>query len=163
MDVATLTAPEFEVNPNTPMNFQYDDGGRAAAGYEGRTGDCVTRAVAIAMELPYQRVYDRIAEIHKHHQGGEKTARKGLSGPLIRKLLEKNGWIWTPTMHIGSGCKVHLRAGELPRGRIIASLSKHLAAVIDGVLHDTYDCSRNGNRCVYGYWEKGEVEPGVRQ
>jgi len=24
--------------------------------------------------------------------------------------------------------------------------------VIDGVLHDTHDCSRDGTRCVYGYW-----------
>jgi len=27
-------------------------------------------------------------------------------------------------------------------------------AVIDGVINDTYDCSREGTRCVYGYWEK---------
>jgi hypothetical protein len=24
--------------------------------------------------------------------------------------------------------------------------------VIDGVLHDTHDCTRGGTRCVYGYW-----------
>ncbi len=24
--------------------------------------------------------------------------------------------------------------------------------MIDGVVHDTYDCTRNGTRCVYGYW-----------
>jgi hypothetical protein len=24
--------------------------------------------------------------------------------------------------------------------------------VIDGVIHDTHDCSRNGTRCVYGYY-----------
>lgn len=32
--------------------------------------------------------------------------------------------------------------------------SKHLAAVVDGVLHDTYDCTREGTRCVYGYYVK---------
>jgi hypothetical protein len=26
--------------------------------------------------------------------------------------------------------------------------------VIDGVIHDTHDCSRGGTRCVYGYWRK---------
>jgi len=55
-------------------------------------------------------------------------------------------------MSIGSGCKVHLDGNELPEGRLVASLSKHVAAVIDGVINDTYDCSREGTRCVYGYY-----------
>ena len=58
-------------------------------------------------------------------------------------------------MQIGSGCKVHLKAEELPKGRIIARVSKHYTTVIDGVLNDTYDCSRGETRCVYGYWKKG--------
>jgi hypothetical protein len=33
--------------------FRYDDGGRKAAGFKGRAGDCVTRAIAIAAQLPY--------------------------------------------------------------------------------------------------------------
>ena len=28
-------------------------------------------------------------------------------------------------MPIGSGCKVHLRAEELPKGRLVVALSKH--------------------------------------
>jgi hypothetical protein len=27
-----------------------------------------------------------------------------------------------------------------------------LCAVIDGVIHDTFNPSRGGSRCVYGYW-----------
>ncbi len=57
-------------------------------------------------------------------------------------------------MAIGSGCTVHLRIGELPAGRLVVSLSKHMTAVIDGVIHDTYDPSRGGTRCVYGYWRE---------
>ena len=60
-------------------------------------------------------------------------------------------------MQIGAGCKVHLRADELPRGQLLVSLSRHSAAVIDGVLHDTHDCSRDGMRCVYGYWQAPSV------
>jgi hypothetical protein len=42
----------------------------------------------------------------------------------------------------------------------INALSKHYAAVIDGVLYDTHDydthdCAREGMRCVYGYWIRG--------
>ena len=40
------------------------------------------------------------------------------------------------------------------RGRLIVSVSKHLTAVIDGNVHDIYDCTRNGKRCVYGYFIK---------
>ena len=42
------------------MLWQYNDGGRAAAGYKGQTGDCVTRAIAIATERPYREVYDAL-------------------------------------------------------------------------------------------------------
>jgi hypothetical protein len=55
-------------------------------------------------------------------------------------------------MSIGSGCQAHLRAKELPAGRLIVRLSKRVAAVIDGVIHNTHDPSRRGTRCVYGYY-----------
>jgi hypothetical protein len=58
-------------------------------------------------------------------------------------------------MFIGQGCKVHLRADELPKGRLVVALSKHIVAVIDGVIHDTDDPSRGGTRCVYGYFQNG--------
>jgi hypothetical protein len=57
-------------------------------------------------------------------------------------------------MKIGQGCKVHLRKEELPSGRLIVSVSRHLTAVIDGVIYDNHDCSRDGSRCVYGYYMK---------
>ena len=41
---------------------------------------------------------------------------------------------------------------ELPMGRLVVSLSRHFAAVIDGLLHDNHDCSRDGTKCVYGFW-----------
>jgi hypothetical protein len=57
-------------------------------------------------------------------------------------------------MRIGSGCMVHLRAEELPSGRLIVSVPRHLVAVVDGTIHDTHDSSRAGARCVYGYFQK---------
>jgi hypothetical protein len=65
------------------------------------------------------------------------------------------GWRWVPTMEVGSGCQVHLRADQLPPGRLVVSVSKHLVAVIDGVVHDTDpEVDRDGTRCVYGYWHE---------
>jgi len=70
-------------------------------------------------------------------------------------LLAKLGWRWVPTMGIGTGCRVHLRQGEVPMsGTIICKVSRHLVTVIDGIMHDTHDPSRGGTRCVYGYWIK---------
>lgn len=143
------------------MPFVFDDGGRKAAGYKGKSGDCVTRSVAIATGLPYQQVYDSVNKLAKRERlgtrkRGKSNARDGVYKGTTRKLLESLGWQWTPTMEIGSGCQVHLRAGELPAGRLIVSVSGHLTAVLDGVIHDTHDPSRRGNRCVYGYWQQGK-------
>lgn len=138
------------------MKFVYDDGGRKAAGYTGTACDCVCRAIAIAAEKPYQEVYDLINEFAKRERKtklkGRSSARDGVYKDTIRKVMAHLGWRWVNTMTIGSGCKVHLRDGELPTGRLVVSVSKHEVAVIDGVIHDLSDCSRDGNRCVYGYY-----------
>jgi hypothetical protein len=143
-------------------DWVFDDGGRAAAGYRGDTNDCVTRAIAIATGLPYQQVYDLV---NAHGQGerqrvrrrtgrlrGKSSARTGVYKPTTRRILAALGWTWHPTMAIGQGCTVHLRADELPAGRLVVKVSAHLVAVIDGIIHDNHDCSRDGTRCVYGYW-----------
>jgi hypothetical protein len=53
------------------------------------------------------------------------------------KVPEDLGWTRTPTMAIGQGSEyICGRAGELPGGRLIVAISKHVVAVIDGVIHD---------------------------
>jgi hypothetical protein len=158
------------------MEFVYNDGGRAAAGFKGNTGDCVTRAIAIATGKPYQEVYDALNELAKLERRGKRkkgisNARTGVYKNTRKRYLESLGWRWVSCMAIGSGCQVHLVASELPPGRLVVGLSRHSAAVIDGVLHDTYDHSgkrveigsRDGVpyrkewfRCVYGYFYKPE-------
>ena len=151
------------------IKFTYNDGGRKSAGYKGDAGDCVVRAIAIATEFPYRQVYKdlqgEIAEaivygrksklrsslVHEAAMG-RVSPRNGVHKKLFHAYLIGLGWQWIPTMSIGSGCTVHLRAEELPAGRIVASVSKHLVAVIDGAINDTYDPSRDGTRCVYGYY-----------
>lgn len=140
------------------MKFVFDDGGRAAAGYKGDTGDCVCRSIAIATGMPYVEIYGALnghAEKERPPQGRRRSsARTGVRKKVYRKYIAALKWQWVPTMFIGQGCKVHLRKEELPAGRLIVRLSKHLCAVVDGVIHDTHDPSREGTRCVYGYWVK---------
>lgn len=142
---------------------QFDDGGRSAAGYKGKTGDCVVRSMAIATGLPYQQIYDLVNGAAAYERTGTRkrgksNARTGVYKTSIKRIMKSLGWAWTPTMQIGSGCIVHLRADELPPGRLVVSVSKHLTAVIDGVIHDTHDPSRRGTRCVYGYWQPGSTQ-----
>jgi len=135
--------------------FYYNDGGRAAAGYRGAAGDCVCRAIAIALKKPYQEVYDDLNDLAVRGRGKKSrgsSARTGVYRKIYHEYLTNRNWEWKPLMHIGSGCKVHLRKDELPGGTIIVRLSRHLAAVVDGVVNDTHDCTREGKRCVYGYY-----------
>lgn len=143
------------------MEFKYNDGGRSEAGYKGTTGDCGVRAAAIVTGLPYQEVYDLFNDLAKSKQGFKqrKTGRKsdsrtGVWQKDMNTIMTSLGWKWQPTMFVGQGCKVHLRADELPSGRILCNVSRHYTAVIDGVVNDLYDPSRSGTRCVYGYYYK---------
>jgi hypothetical protein len=139
------------------MQLIIDDGGRAAAGFKGSADDCVARAVAIATGKPYAEVYNELnalgaAERRIKTRRGKSSARTGVYKPTTRRYLASLGWKWHPTMQVGQGTKVHLRDGELPSGRLIVQVSRHVVAVIDGVMHDTHNPSRNGQRAVYGYY-----------
>ena len=139
------------------MKFQYNDGGREQAGYRGEAGDCAVRAASIATGLSYKQVYDAINLLAKDERPrGNKirsSARNGVWPKTLGKFLEAHGFIWVPTMGIGTGCQVHLRESEIPQiGKVIARVSKHYTAIIDGVINDTHNPDRNGWRCVYGYW-----------
>lgn len=153
------------------IKWVFDDGGRAEAGFKGKTGDCCCRAIAIVTQRPYKEVYDLINEYAKKERRGKRksgisNARTGVYPVTAKKVMEHYGFTWVPTMKIGTGCKVHLAADELPKGRIMCSLSKHYTAVINGVVHDTYNPDDRGytidvhgndittDRCVYGYWYK---------
>ena len=129
------------------MRFSYNDGGRAKYFSASKVGDCVTRAIAIATDTDYKDVYNKITDIVGY------TPRNGVRKTDTKKVMKAFGGVWHACMTIGSGCKVHLADNEIPmRGRIVCSVSKHVCAVIDGVINDTYDASRDGGRCVYGYW-----------
>jgi hypothetical protein len=174
------------------MKYQFNDGGRAAAGFKGIAGDCVTRAIAIVSGRPYAEIYAALSEIEGNRRKSKRvklaavaSARNGVftKRKPFKDYMASIGFKWTPTMHIGSGCKVHLRADELPSGKLIAVVSGHYTAVIDGVIQDTHNPSERGatiysasypadllpkgarklpngawaykpERCVYGYWRK---------
>jgi hypothetical protein len=156
-----LFAPSFPIYP-----FQRNDGGREAAGFKGGAGDCVVRSIAIAANLPYLRVYEDLRSANERYADLRKdrlarrlsetgsSPRNGNHRNVFHDYIINQGFEWVPTMKVGAGCQVHLRPSELPSGILIVKVSKHLTAIVDGIIQDTHDPSRGGNRCVYGYYRK---------
>jgi hypothetical protein len=148
-----------------------DDGGRSrsrvarAGRRKNSTGDCVARAITIATGKDYDEVHDALT-VHsvrqtysapdnpyvkwKRRRGGVRVfdPDHGCDEEAFGSYLESLGWKFTST----KDQKVRLRADKLPRGRLIVDISRHLVAVIDGVIHDTFDCGKGGRKHVKGYW-----------
>ena len=158
----------FTANAET-FPHQFHDGGRLEAGFKGGAGDCVVRSIAIATNLPYLQVYEDLRDANaryasekdnrlaRHLARSGSSPRNGNHRNVFHDYILKHGFEWVSTMRVGQGCQVHLRPNELPRGTLIVKVSKHLTTVIDGVIYDTHNPSRRGNRCVYGYYIKKNI------
>lgn len=155
------------------MKFNYNDGGRSKYFKADNVGDCVTRAIAIATGKDYKEIYDTLnkmakKESTKRHRGHKRSqSRNGVFRETWKRYLANIGWVHVSTCAIGSSkSKVKFVDGALPeKGTYIVQLSRHLTTLVDGVINDTYDCSKkeyydwysgdlvvNEERCVYGYW-----------
>jgi hypothetical protein len=143
----------------TFVRWVYDDGGRAAAGFNGRSsGDCACRAIAIATGKPYRQVHDQLNALcalyddnalrflygwqHKRRP----SADTGIPDRIARLYLGTLQWRWIATNN------ARLHRCDLPAGRIIVVVSKHLVALVDNVVHDTGEHWR-GHRPVHGYYQ----------
>ena len=108
------------------LKLKIDDGGRAAAGFKGKAGDCVIRSIAIVTNAPYQKVYDDLYKANEDFRTTSRTKlarslkqkndspRTGTHRVVLKKYLQKLGWSWTPTMFVGQGCKVHQKKKNYP-------------------------------------------------
>lgn len=118
------------------LGYQYNDGGRAAAGYKGKAGDCVARALAILTGHDYQEVYKTVGKFEQRY-GRKRSARNGVSKKAIAKAYADAGLV-----------KIKLPGGPRPTfaeawdryGDCIVSTTHHVAAVTAGALQDTDDC-----------------------
>ena len=121
------------------MRFKKSDGGRKDAGYRGRGGDCVTRAIAIATGTPYLCVRKALTEMVREGTGGiERGVANGCPTPVAHTYLTAMGWEAVPTPEA-------FYLNELPRcGKFIACMTtrRHWAAVINDTLVDSWDCRK---------------------
>ena len=153
------------------MNYIYQTGGREKYFRATNVGDCVTRAIANATGIDYKVIYSRLKELAKHestknHRGHKQSSvRDGVFKETWKKYLKEIGWIHCSS-YKQDGTRMALTEQDFHnKGTFIVQLSKHLTCVKDGVILDTYNCSkkeyydRDGNlqintkRTVYGYWK----------
>lgn len=115
------------------MEFIWNDGGRAATGFVGLAGDCVTRSIAIATGLRYRAVYDELKA------QASQTPRNGVSSRVAADYLASRGWAFN------DGGNRPFNPDDFSKGVVIVSLvkssgrSRHFTAVIDNVVHDTWN------------------------
>ena len=135
------------------MNFVYNDGGRSNYFKATGVGDCAVRAIAIAAELDYKKVYDDLKELNFG-----RSCRNGTPKTVDSKYLKRLGWVKLKNIcGIGVGIRYHLNDYDLKPffkkyPRMVLQVSKHLTAIVNGELNDTYDCSRDGERAIYAIW-----------
>lgn len=133
--------------------YMKTDGGRSQSKRPKQRNDCTVIALAVSASLTYDAAYDIVASRgRKCAEGywfpfGFKTIR---SGPMPEAGVRFD-WISYPAVkydrreHIDSFARSH------KKGVFVLRLSKHVCAVVDGVVHDTH--RTYDERCVYGAWK----------
>ena len=148
------------------LQFARSDGGREAAGFENGAPDCFARAICHHTSAQYQEVYDTIyhGDINNRPEnfvyiGIEKyNLREVWSNYLIsRKPTEwqRNalGWdeqfVWK---------KISASRAYKIFGNCIVRNYNHAAAIVDGVLLDTFDSRKRGVQSVYKQCSEEEAQ-----
>ena len=128
------------------MDFIWNDGGRAACGFVGLTGDCVARSIAIATGSVYRDVYDTLGK------ACEKSPRHGVRTEVAANYLSERNWQYS------EGLDREFEVADLPKKIVIVHLAKsnnrsqHFCTIIDHVVHDTWNPENDDNYLVKGYW-----------
>ena len=132
------------------MEWIYDTGGREKYYKALNVNDCVTRAIAIANGMDYKETYMAL----KKYNGGE-SPRNGVCEFIYKKMLIDLGWEYVDL----KAERTSLADADLPNDEIIiCRLSGHLVAVVNGVIHDTWNSGKGRKhrppKELLGYWVK---------
>ncbi|MCA9133491.1 MAG: DUF2786 domain-containing protein [Planctomycetales bacterium] len=134
------------------MEFVWNDGGRAACGFVGLAGDCVTRAISIATGAVYRDVYQELGTASEH------SPRDGVANSFTADYLKQRGWQCCDSQ----GDRA-FDSSELPKGVVIAQVgkrdepSRHMCTVIDHVVHDTWNPADDEDYFLKSFWTSSAV------
>lgn len=133
------------------IGYQYNDGGRKAAGRRGNAGDCVVRALAIISGRPYEECYAALAEENQKvtqprrrstkyraraaSNCGRRSASNGVHKAAYEKVFKAFGFVKAPLV---TPRRTYTEAYER-FGNCIVSTARHICALKDGKLQDTFD------------------------
>ena len=113
-----------------------------------RTKDCVIRAISAIFGITWDEAFDILAERAK--QMGATMDENAVYGSIMRQ----EGFYKAV---LPASCPDCFTAGEFadthPVGDYILGFDGHVAALIDGVILDSFDCS---DEIVYYYWAEQE-------
>lgn len=123
-----------------------DDGGRSKY-FKGKTGDCVIRACAIALNQDYKETMKEMFDL------GLKIGYLPNADEVWKPYLISKGFVRHTTPKDKKGKKISIRnwSAECPSGSIVAHTRTHLVAVVDNVQRDTW----LDERTVSSYYMKG--------
>lgn len=130
------------------MSGEYikDDGGRAAAGFRGRSGDCGVRALAIALSIPYKDARKLAKEFALKGRQRSRAISDGLYAEDFASIMHYLGWrrIKAPRFD-----RRKARFDDIPARRAILNMARHWAVLENGNIRDAWD---SRERVVYSYW-----------
>lgn len=115
------------------------------------TDDCVTRAMTVALNIPYNQVVMEQAQMQIDY-GYDNADTKGIS-----KYMELKKWIKFPQPKHFDNTKYTLKEFceqiAKPNERYIVTIAGHCVAVVDKKVWDIWDCTKFG-KCVCNYWRE---------
>lgn len=129
------------------LDFKFNDGGRLAAGYKSKTGDCFVRAYCILFDVEYKRACVELFDIKNptviDHYSKE-----------IYKFFFTNNYLIKAKQPLG--VYYSLSEAHEKYGNCIALVHKHAFAIINGCVNDTVDLRfakrGGGERKALGVW-----------
>ena len=139
--------PKKSQPPKDTLYFHYYN----ANSHGHITTDCVIRAISTVMEQPWEVTYDDLVDL------GRKYGRLPNDRVIMNKYLVKNGFVKMkePRNLDNRKYRVCEYIKDINNSlTAIASLgNQHVAAIVDGVVYDTWDSS---NEVLHTYYVKKE-------
>lgn len=123
------------------MKWIKDDGGRQAAfpnqKLKTRIGDCVVRAIAIALEQDYKTTMQDLFAL------GLEMGCMPNTHDCWREYLSRKGWV----EHKFGKQLVRINSTKIPRDQfVLCQTAGHLVAINNDEVYDTWDARYNSHR-----------------
>lgn len=114
-----------------------------------KTGDCVVRALSLALGKPYETIYRELFELSLE------TGYIVNDKRLEEKYLARQGFCKhkQPKKPNGTKYKIAEIDSLCREAVIVVSCAHHLTAVMDGEVVDTWDCRA---KCISNYYTKSK-------